>query len=342
MIEVQNLTKYYGRVMAIEDVSFTVAKGEIVGFLGPNGAGKTTTMRILTGYLPATTGRAQVAGFDVFTHSLEARRRIGYLPESAPIYGEFRVRAYLDFVAEVKGVPRRNRGARVDEAMERCGLADVANQLAGTLSKGYRQRVGLAQALVNDPEVLILDEPTIGLDPQQIVEIRRLIKALAGRRTIILSTHILPEVSMTCDRVMIINRGRIVAVDTPKNLTARVQKSANVLVQVEGPREQVMAEIGRLAGVHRVTPRGEPVDGRPTYLVESERDRDVRKDLAAALVAKGWGLYELRPADLSLEEIFLHLVTDETAAGEAEPAREEKGALDVSVHVDVKVSEKEP
>ena len=322
MIEVQNLTKYYGPVMAIEDVTFTVAKGEIVGFLGPNGAGKTTTMRILTGYIPPTTGRAQVAGFDVFTHSLEARRRIGYLPETAPIYGEFRVRTYLDFVAEVKGVPSRNRRARVDEAMERCALADVANQLAGTLSKGYRQRVGLAQALVNDPEVLILDEPTIGLDPQQIVEIRRLIKGLAGQRTIILSTHILPEVSMTCDRVMIINRGRIVAVDTPQNLTTRVQKSANVLVQVEGPGEQVMAEIGRLAGVQRVSPRGEAVDGRRTYLVESERDRDVRQALAAALVGRGWGLYELRPADLSLEEIFLHLVTDETASREAEPARE--------------------
>jgi len=323
MIEAQKLTKQYGPVKAIEDVTFTVAKGEIVGFLGPNGAGKTTTMRILTGYLPATTGTARVAGYDVFTQSLEVRRRIGYLPESTPVYGEFRVRTYLDFVAEVKGVPGRQRGARVDEAMERCGLGDVANQLVGTLSKGYRQRVGLAQALVNDPEVLILDEPTIGLDPQQIVEIRRLIKGLAGQRTIILSTHILPEVGMTCDRVMIINRGRIVAVDTPRNLTAHVQKSAHVLVQVEGPEDQVLAEIGRLRGVQRVSPRGEAVDGRRTYLVESERDRDVRVALAAALVARGWGLYELRPADLSLEEIFLHLVTDEAAAGrEAAPAAE--------------------
>ena len=323
MIEAQKLTKQYGPVKAIEDVTFTVAKGEIVGFLGPNGAGKTTTMRILTGYLPATTGTARVAGYDVFTQSLEVRRRIGYLPESTPVYGEFRVRTYLDFVAEVKGVPDRQRGARVDEAMERCGLGDVANQLVGTLSKGYRQRVGLAQALVNDPEVLILDEPTIGLDPQQIVEIRRLIKGLAGQRTIILSTHILPEVGMTCDRVMIINRGRIVAVDTPRNLTAHVQKSAHVLVQVEGPEDQVLAEIGRLRGVQRVSPRCEAVDGRRTYLVESERDRDVRVALAAALVARGWGLYELRPADLSLEEIFLHLVTDEAAAGrEAAPAAE--------------------
>jgi ABC-2 type transport system ATP-binding protein len=207
--------------------------------------------------------------------------------------------------------------------MERCALTDVAGKLVGTLSKGYRQRVGLAQALVNDPEVLILDEPTIGLDPQQIVEIRRLIKTLAGQRTIILSTHILPEVSMTCDRVMIISRGRIVAVDTPQNLTAHVQKSANVLVQVEGPGPEVMAEIGRLAGVQRVSPRGEAINGRHTYLVESERDRDVRKDVAAALVAKGWGLYELRPADLSLEEIFLHLVTDEAAAREAGQAAED-------------------
>jgi ABC-2 type transport system ATP-binding protein len=314
MIEVQNLTKSYGPVTAIEDVSFTVGRGEIVGFLGPNGAGKTTTMRILTGYMPPTTGTAQVAGFDVLTQSLEARRRIGYLPESVPLYGEFRVRTYLDFVAEAKGVSARERRARVDEAMERCGVSDVAGKLVSTLSRGYRQRVGLAQALVNDPEVLILDEPTVGLDPQQIVEIRRLIKGLAGQRTIILSTHILPEVSMTCDRVIIISRGRIVAVDTPGNLTAQVQKSANVLLQVEGPPDRVMAEIRRLEGVQRVAPRGEAVDGRRTYLVESERGRDVRVALAAAMVKNGWGLYELRPADLSLEEIFLHLVTDETAA----------------------------
>ena len=314
MIEVQNLTKSYGPVTAIEDVSFTVGRGEIVGFLGPNGAGKTTTMRILTGYMPPTTGTAQVAGFDVLAQSLEARRRIGYLPESVPLYGEFRVRTYLDFVAEAKGVPSRERRARVDEAMERCAVTDVAGKLVSTLSRGYRQRVGLAQALVNDPEVLILDEPTVGLDPQQIVEIRRLIKGLAGRRTIILSTHILPEVSMTCDRVIIISRGRIVAVDTPGNLTAQVQKSANVLLQVEGPPDRVMAEIRRLEGVQRVAPRGDAVDGRRTYLVESERGRDVRVALAAAMVKNGWGLYELRPADLSLEEIFLHLVTDEAAA----------------------------
>ena len=322
MIEVQHLTKYYGPVMAIEDVSFTIGRGEIVGFLGPNGAGKTTTMRILTGYMPATSGRAQVAGFEVLTQSLEARRRIGYLPESVPLYGELRVRTYLDFVAEVKGVPGRSRRARVDEAMERCGITDVAGKLVGALSRGYRQRVGLAQALVNDPEVLILDEPTVGLDPQQIVEIRRLIKELAGQRTIILSTHILPEVSMTCDRVIIISRGRIVAVDTPKNLTAQVQKSANVLLQVEGPAERVMAEIRRLEGVERVAPRGEAVDGRRTYLVESERGRDVRKALAAAMVNNGWGLYELRPADLSLEEAFLHLVTEEAPPHEAGGAGE--------------------
>jgi len=322
MIEVQSLTKHYGPVMAIEDVSFRVGRGEIVGFLGPNGAGKTTTMRILTGYMPATSGTAQVAGFDVLAQSLEARRRIGYLPESVPLYGELRVRTYLDFVAEVKGVPARERPARVDGAMERCGVTDVAGKLVSTLSRGYRQRVGLAQALVNDPEVLILDEPTVGLDPQQIVEIRRLIKGLAGQRTIILSTHILPEVSMTCDRVIIISRGRIVAVDTPGNLTAQVQKSANVLLQVEGPPESVMAEIRRLEGVQRVAPRGEAVDGRRTYLVESERGRDVRVALAAAMVKNGWGLYELRPADLSLEEIFLHLVTEEAPPRAADRAAE--------------------
>jgi ABC-2 type transport system ATP-binding protein len=320
MISVEHLTKDYAASRALDDVSFTVARGEIVGFLGPNGAGKTTTMRILTGFLPPTSGKAEVAGFDLATHSLEARRRIGYLPESAPVYGEFRVRTYLDFVAEVKGVPSRERAARVAAVMEQCALAGVASKLIGTLSKGYRQRVGLAQALVNDPEVLILDEPTVGLDPQQIVDIRTLIKGLAGRRTIILSTHILPEVSMTCDRVIIINRGRIVAVDTPGNLTAQVQQSANVLVQVEGAQEAVMASLRGVAGVQRVTPRGAPQDGRQAYLVEAARDRDVRAALATALVRGGFGLTELRPADMTLEETFLHLVTDESAARAAEAA----------------------
>src|SRR5438876_9501634 len=232
MIEVQSLTKHYGTIAAIHDVSFSVKRGEIVGFLGPNGAGKTTTMRILAGFMPATQGTATVAGYDVFTQSLEVRRRIGYLPENVPLYSEMGVASYLDFVAEVKGVGRAERRRRVADVMERCLIADVQHRLIGKLSKGYRQRVGLAQAIVSDPEVLILDEPTIGLDPKQIAEIRALIKSLAGQHTVILSTHILPEVSMLCDGIIIINHGRIVAQGTESELVQQVFPTARIEVRV--------------------------------------------------------------------------------------------------------------
>src|SRR6059036_1527470 len=234
MIEVQRLTKCYGPITAIRDVSFSVAPGEIVGFLGPNGAGKSTTMRILACFMPASSGTARVAGYDVFRESLEVRRRIGYLPESVPLYGDLRVAPYLDFVAEVKGVGRAERRRRVAEVMERCLITDVQHRLIGRLSKGYRQRVGLAQALLGDPEVLILDEPTIGLDPKQITEIRALIRSLAGQHTVILSTHILPEVSMVCDGVIIINGGRIVAQSTESELVAQVFPTARVELRVAG------------------------------------------------------------------------------------------------------------
>src|SRR6187455_730017 len=223
MIEVADLRKSYGRFDAVSGVSFTVGKGEILGFLGPNGAGKTTTMRILTGYVPATEGRATVAGYDVFTHPLEAKRRTGYLPETPPLYPDMTVREYLDFVGRIKGVPSSERKARVDAVMQRTHVADMASRHCGKLSKGYRHRVGLAQAIIHNPEVLILDEPTAGLDPKQIIETRDLIRSLAGDHTIVLSTHILPEVAQTCQRVVIIAKGRVVAVDTPEGLTGRLQ-----------------------------------------------------------------------------------------------------------------------
>ncbi|MBI4734960.1 MAG: ABC transporter ATP-binding protein [candidate division NC10 bacterium] len=313
MIEVENLTRFYGPTAAIQDVSFRVDQGQIVGFLGPNGAGKTTTLRILSGYLPATSGTARVAGFDVFKESLAVRRRLGYLPENVPLYPEMRVRTYLDFVAEVKGVPRPERQRRVAAAMERCRVDDVANHLIGSLSRGYRQRVGIAQAILHDPEVILLDEPTVGLDPKQIIEIRQLITELAGQRTVILSTHILPEVEMVCQRVIIINQGKIVAMDTPENLKAKIRTSARVLLQVDGPAVAVREYLERVPGVHRVEERSERADGRIRYLVECAPDRDLRRDLAAAVVRQGWGLSELRPADVMLEEVFIRLVTDESA-----------------------------
>lgn len=312
MIKVEHLTKYYGGVPAIRDVTFEVAKGEIVGFLGPNAAGKTTTMRILTGYMPATSGQAWVNGYDVFAQSLDARRQIGYLPETVPLYPEMSVRDYLTFMARIKGVPRRIRKSRVDETMERTHVHDVADKLVGKLSRGYRQRVGLAQALVADPPVLILDEPTVGLDPRQINETRALIKSLGGDHTIILSTHILPEVSMTCSRVIVINEGRIAAVDTPANLDRRLRGGDSVQLEVRGPQEEVASALRALPHVTQVevSPGGQ--DGRATYIVTSELGRDLREQLAATVVSRGWGLMELRPVALSLEEIFIKLTTTES------------------------------
>ncbi|MFQ5830733.1 MAG: ABC transporter ATP-binding protein [Candidatus Methylomirabilia bacterium] len=310
MIQVQHLTKQYGPVTAIQDVSFSVDKGEVVGFLGPNGAGKTTTMRILACFMPATGGTATVAGYDVFTQSLQVRKRMGYLPEHVPLYHDIPVAAYLDFVAELKGVGRAERKRRVAAVIERCHISKEQHRLIGRLSKGYRQRVGLAQALVNDPEVLILDEPTIGLDPKEIIEIRSLIKSLAGQHTVILSTHILPEASMVCSRVVIINQGQIVAVDSPENLTARLAQSDRIQVQVDGPDEAVLAVLRQLPGVLSVDEKG-LVNGIGTYVVESARDRDLRRDLSRAIADRGWGLLELRAIGMTLEDIFIRLVTEE-------------------------------
>src|SRR5512144_2902555 len=253
MIEVERLTKRYGRATAVDRVSFRVEKGEILGFLGPNGAGKTTTMRILTCYLPPTEGTARVAGYDVFAQPMEVKRRVGYLPESPPLYPDMSVRDYLDFCAKIKGVAKSERKTRVADAIERVRVGDVRDKLIAKLSKGYRQRVGLAQAILHNPDVLVLDEPTAGLDPKQIIETRELIKGLAGDHTIILSTHILPEVSQTCQRVVIINKGRVVAIDTPENLTARLRGSESMYLQVDGAGDGVEAELAAVAGVTQVT-----------------------------------------------------------------------------------------
>ena len=319
MIEVQHLTKRYGPLKAVDDVSFKVERGEILGFLGPNGAGKTTTMRVLTGYMPPSEGRAVVAGFDVFDQPIEAKRRTGYLPETPPLYPEMTVRDYLAFVARIKGVPRGERAARLDYVMGRTRVADVAHRHCGKLSKGYRQRVGLAQAILHNPDVLILDEPTAGLDPKQIIETRQLIKELAGDHTIILSTHILPEVSQTCHRVVIINKGRVVAVDTPENLTARLRGSETMYLQVDGLGADVTAALQAVTGVTRVV-LAETRGTATGFEIDSESGRDVRRDLAATVVSRGWGLLELRPMRMSLEEIFLHLTTEDVAAATAAQA----------------------
>jgi ABC-2 type transport system ATP-binding protein len=313
VIEVQHLSKRYGRVTAVDDVSFRVERGEILGFLGPNGAGKTTTMRILTGYMPATEGKAIVAGFDVFDQPIEAKRRTGYLPETPPLYPDMSVVEYLTFVAKIKGVPGGERGQRIQHVMARTRIADMAHRLCSKISKGYKQRVGLAQALIHNPDVLILDEPTAGLDPKQIIETRQLIKELAGDHTIILSTHILPEVSQTCQRVVIINKGRVVAIDTPDNLTARLRGSETMYVQVDAGGADPAAALAHVPGVTRVV-ESDRREGTIGLEIDSETGRDVRRDLARAIVGNGWGLLELRPMRMSLEDIFLSLTTDETEA----------------------------
>jgi ABC-2 type transport system ATP-binding protein len=316
LIEVQDLSKTYGSVTAVDHVSFTVNKGEILGFLGPNGAGKTTTMRILTGYMPATSGTARVAGFDVFNDSLEVRRRIGYLPENPPLYPDMTVEAYLDFVARIKNVPTEKRADCIADALKKTNIVDKRTELIKRLSRGYKQRVGLAQALVHDPEVIILDEPTMGLDPKQIIEVRNLIKGLAGSHTIILSTHILPEVSMTCDRVVIINKGKIAAVDTPQNLTSQLKGGQKVRIEVQAPGKPLQDLLAQIPGASRVQVEPARADGRLHATVETAQGKDIRSAIAAKIAEKGWPLYELRGVSLSLEDIFLQLTTDDAAHSE--------------------------
>ena len=326
MIKVEGLTKRYGRTTAVRNISFEVEKGEIVGFLGPNGAGKTTTMRILTGFLPPTEGTASVGGLDVQEHPIEVKRRIGYLPESPPLYPEMTVRDYLEFVARLKGIASADVAARVDSVIDRCSIGGVRGKLNGQLSKGYKQRVGLAQALIHDPDVLILDEPTAGLDPKQIIEVRELIRELGGDHTIILSTHILPEVSTTCGRVIIINEGKIEASDTPENLTARLQGHDSVWVEVDGPAEEVEAKIQGIQGVENIS-RATGQAGRAAWQVETGKDPAIRSELARAVIESGWGLYEIRSVGLSLEDIFLKLTGAES---ESEETAGDPGTEDAS------------
>jgi ABC-2 type transport system ATP-binding protein len=316
MITVNGLTKRYAHTTAVDQISFSVKQGQIVGFLGPNGAGKTTTMRMLTCFLTPTSGTATVAGFDILEQPLEVKKRIGYLPETPPVYPEMRIGEYLAFVGQLKGLSGADLRARVDYVCDRCAVADVRNKIIGKLSKGYRQRVGLAQAIIHNPDVLILDEPTAGLDPKQINETRDLIKSLAGDHTIILSTHILPEVSQTCEQVIIINKGKIVATDSVSNLQQRARTGESVLVEVAGRNGSldpaaVQRKLEQIAGVSRVISKA---DGQKRVIFEVEATKTVRGDVARAVVESGWDLNELRPAALSLEEIFLQLTGSEAPA----------------------------
>jgi ABC-2 type transport system ATP-binding protein len=317
MISVKELTKKYARNLAVDHISFEVQKGEIVGFLGPNGAGKTTTMRMLTCFLPPTSGDATVAGFDVLEQPLEVKKRIGYLPEAPPLYPEMDTIDYLSFVGKLKGLAGTDLGKRIDYVSERCAIGDVKKKLLGKLSKGYRQRVGLAQAIIHNPDVLILDEPTAGLDPKQINETRDLIKGLAGDHTIILSTHILPEVEQTCQKVIIINKGKLVATDSVQNLQSRARGAESVLVEVAGRNGSldsttVQRRLEQISGVSRVLCK-ESRDNRNLFEVENQKGFQ-RGDLARAVVESGWDLNELRPAAMSLEEIFLQLTGEEAGS----------------------------
>jgi ABC-2 type transport system ATP-binding protein len=315
MIKVDGLSKRYARTVAVDNISFEVQKGEIVGFLGPNGAGKTTTMRVLTCFLPPTSGTANVAGYDVIEHPMQVKKHIGYLPETPPVYPEMEVDEYLRFTGQLKGISGADINRRVDEVMGKCAIGDVRNKLIGKLSKGYRQRVGLAQAIIHNPDVLILDEPTSGLDPKQIIEIRELLKHLAGDHTIILSTHILPEVEQTCEQVIIINKGKLVATDSVRNLQARTRGDESLLLEV-APREgqldalAVQQKLEAVAGVSRVQCT-EHKDASLLFEVHSQKGQLVRGDLARTVVAAGWDLYELRSAAKSLEEVFLQLTGSE-------------------------------
>lgn len=316
MIEVEHLCKIYGSTSAIEDVTFRVEPGEILGFLGPNGAGKTTTMRILTGYLPATKGTARVAGYEVHENSMAVRQRIGYLPETPPLYPEMTVEGFLHFVARLKGVNAGDRPGRVQSSLERCNLVEKRKTLIRKLSKGFKQRVGIAQAIVHDPPVIILDEPTVGLDPRQIIDVRSLIKNLAGDHTVILSTHILPEVSMTCNRVAIINRGQVVATNTPESLMTQLTGGSGYELELEAdgletPQERAIATLQNLPGVKQVEPMLTPAASRLRLRVVSESGTEPGREIAASLISNGFGLYEMRRVQASLEEVFLKLTTEE-------------------------------
>ena len=314
MIEIQNLTKKYGQIRAVNNLNFTVEKGEILGFLGPNGAGKTTTMNIITGYLPSSEGSVKVCGYDIMENPKEVKKRIGYLPEQPPVYMDMTVKDYLNFVSDLKMVDKKSRKNQISDIMELVKIGDHRNRLIHNLSKGYKQRVGLAQALIGSPEVLVLDEPTVGLDPKQIIEIRKLIKALGKEHTIILSSHILPEVSAVCERVVIINKGEIAAIDTPENLSKGFGTASRLLVTVAGPKNSVLNTIKEIYGVKYVEPGVDKEKDVLSYVVESDKEVDIRKPLFFALAKVGHPILELRSLDMTLEDIFLQIVTQEKEA----------------------------
>ncbi len=305
MIRVKNLTKYYGKRLAVDDISFNIEKGEIVGFLGPNAAGKTTTMRILTGFLAPTRGDVQIAGYNILSHSLEARRHIGYLPEAVPLYTDMTVRSYLDFLARLRGLDTKRVKARIDDVVDICHLEEYIDVIIGKLSKGFRQRVGVAQAIIHTPEVLILDEPTIGIDPIQVAMTRQLIKELGKKSTILLSTHILPEVSVTCERVIIIHEGKIVAEDRIENLSAMISGARRIRLEVKGPSAKVAERLRQIKGISRVS------YDESCYIIECPPGQDLRGNITETIVQGGWTLLSLEYIEMSLEDIFLKLTTEE-------------------------------
>jgi ABC-2 type transport system ATP-binding protein len=315
MIEAEGLTKFYGPIGAIKNVSFQIDKGEVVGFLGPNGAGKSTTLRILTCFMPPSSGIARVEGLDVIENSLQIRQKVGYLPESVPLYKDLTVSRFLRFAASSKGVEAKRMNAEVSRVISACGLEKNSDRIIQNLSKGFRQRVGLAQSLLNDPSVLILDEPTIGLDPAHIIEIRRLIQDLRGDRTILLSSHILPEVAQLCQRVIIINKGEIVATDSPANLTSQLQKTVKIVLELSGPIQEFAQAIENMTGVEKVSLVS---NGTSRFVIETDPSTDIRPEIAAMAVQKGCGLLELKTMQLSLEDIFMQLVTEEPSEEGAE------------------------
>ncbi|HHT9134727.1 MAG TPA: ABC transporter ATP-binding protein [Candidatus Avalokitesvara rifleensis] len=325
MIKVENLTKRYADKLAVDNISFEVQEGEVLGFLGPNGAGKSTTMRILTCFIPATSGFARVAGNDVFTDSLKVREQIGYLPENVPLYLDMRVNEYLMFRAELKKVPRRERRSKMGECLERCGIVDVQNQMVGTLSKGYRQRVGLADVLIHNPKILVLDEPTIGLDPNQIRQVRQLIKELGEKHTILLSTHILPEVEMICGRVIIIDKGKLVANDTPVNLLAKLKGGTILKLQAKGPAQPMEKAVKDIAGVTKVEVKAGDNTVKD-FVVEAEKGKDVREDIFKTFVKNNWVLLEMRKEAVTLEDVFHQLTTKEEYVTTEEAAPGNVGA----------------
>lgn len=342
MIEAEKLVKFYGEKAAVRDITFSIGKGEIVGLLGPNGAGKTTTMRMLTTYLPADGGKATVAGFDIADKPMEVRKRLGYLPETVPLYNEMPVNAYLDFMAKIRGVPSKGRKRRIEEVMEMCRIADVSGKIISKLSRGYRQRVGIAQAIVHNPQVIILDEPTVGLDPRQIQEIRKVIRDLAENHTVVLSTHILPEVNALCDRVIIVNRGRVLVDDTLENLEKRNSDTERVQLELRAPQEAAQVFLEEFPGValaEQIIRSGDDERLDTTgeihqFMLEVNQGQDVREKLAQAIISKSWGILELKLATPTLEEIFVRLINEDLAQLADEDGVEASGATETDDELD--------